>query len=144
MSSLWSLVLALWFINLPCYVGSFLRCCMFILRSVTVYDHIILGPMGDMKGPSSNVTLRYENSCRTWCGVDPAKLMLWMVCVSSGFLERKRLLGGNRGGALLWGSVLCNLWCHHSQWERCSGRVHCWPTGLRVELQGGNELSVSE
>lgn len=82
-------------------------------------------------------------SCRTWCGAELAKLMLWMVCVSLGFLERKRLLGGNCGGAVLWGPVLCNLWCHHSQRERCSGRVHRWPTGLRVELQGGNDLSMS-
>lgn len=113
------------------------------VRSVTVYDHITHDPMGDVKGPSPNVTYKYGNSCRSWCGADPAKLMLWMVRVSLGFLERKRLLGGNCGGVVLWGSFLRDLRCQHSQRERCSGWVHRWPTGLRVELQGGNDLSMS-
>lgn len=140
LASLWSLVLAPWL--KICHVLALFSdaaCLSYGLRFKTTSYTI----WWDVKGPSSNVTLRYENSCRTWCGVDPAKLMLWMVCVSLGFLERQRLLGGNCSGAVLRGSVLCNLWCHHPQRERCSGRVHRWPTGLRVELQGGNELSMS-
>ena len=76
------------------------------------------------------------------------ELILQSWCFGSyvsflGFLERKRLFGGNRGGAVLRGSVLCHLWCHNSQRERRSGRVHRWPTGLRVELQRGDGLLMS-